>query len=175
MMQQIWNRFRLFFAHGVGTLIGADKIQARVLDGETLANVKRVEMYGYSYLPHGGCQAYMFFPSGDRSYGVALVLGDKQYQLELRHGEVALHDDLGQKVHLTRDGIVIEGGGLPMTLRDTPLIRCETERLECTGDILDNCDSGGRSMASMRNVYDEHTHPENDGGGPTDEPIERMG
>lgn len=174
MMQQMWNRFRLFFGHGVGTLVGADKIQAKVLDGETLGNVKRVEPYGYSYLPHPGCEAYIFFPSGDRSYGVALVLGDKKYQLELRHGEAALHDDLGQKVHLTRDGIVIEGGGLPMTLRDTPLILCDTERFACTGDIIDRCNTGGRSMLSMRQVYDSHTHHENDAHGETGKPTQGM-
>lgn len=175
MMQQMWNRFRLFFAHGVGTLIGADYVQVKVLDGETLGKVKRVEPYGFSYRPKSGCQAYMFFPAGDRSYGVALVLGDKQYQVDLKPGEVALHDDQGQMVHLTRDGIVVKGAGLPVTITDTPLVRMETERLEVTGDILDNCDTGGRSMQSMREVYDIHTHPENDGGGPTDEPVERMG
>lgn len=174
MMQQMWNRFRLMFAHGVGTLVGGDKVQVKVLDGETLANVKRVEPYGLSYRPHGGCQAYMFFPSGDRSYGVALVLGDKQYQVELRAGEVALHDDLGQKVHLTREGIVIEGAGRPITLRDTPLIRCETDRFEVTGDIIDKCDDGGRSMMSMRQVYDAHTHHENDAAGETNQPTQGM-
>lgn len=32
---------------------------------------------------------------------------DRRYRLEIKEGEVALYDDLGQKVHLTREGIVV--------------------------------------------------------------------
>lgn len=108
MIGQIWTRLQLLFAQGVGTLIGADKVQVRVLSDEPLNNINRVEPYGYSYRPKPGCQTYLLFPSGDRSYGVAIVIGDKQYQLDLKEGEVALHDDQGQKVHLERDGILVE-------------------------------------------------------------------
>ncbi len=107
MITQVWNRLQLLFAQGVGTLIGADKVQVRVLDGETLNNINRVEPYGFSYRPKPGCQSYLLFPAGDRSYGVAIVIGDRRYQLDLQEGEAALHDDQGQRVHLTRDGIVI--------------------------------------------------------------------
>lgn len=107
MIRQVWNRLQLMFAQGVCNLIGADKVQVRVLDGETLDNIDRAEPYGFSYRPKAGSRAYLFFPSGDRSYGVALVIGDKRYQMDLREGEVALHDDLGQRVHLRRDGIAV--------------------------------------------------------------------
>ncbi|MES2181584.1 MAG: phage baseplate assembly protein [Pseudomonadota bacterium] len=108
MIQQIWHRLQLLFAQGRGVRISHDKIQVYIMDGETPPNVDRVEMYGYSYRPHPGCQAYVVFPSGDRSRGFALIVGDKQYNLLLAEGEVALHDDLGQKVHLKRTGIVVE-------------------------------------------------------------------
>ena len=107
MMRQVWNRLQLIFAQGVVTLIGADKVQVKVLDGETLDNIDRVEPYGISYRPKKGSRAYLFFPAGDRSYGVALVIGDKRYQIDLQEGEVALHDDMGQRVHLTRSGITV--------------------------------------------------------------------
>lgn len=107
MIGQIWTRLQLLFAQGVGLLIGADKVQVRVLDGEFLNNINRVEPYGTSYHPKPGCQTYLLFPAGDRSYGVAIVIGDKRYQLDLEEGEVALHDDQGQKVHLQRDGVLV--------------------------------------------------------------------
>ncbi|WAR43594.1 phage baseplate assembly protein domain-containing protein [Methylomonas rapida] len=119
-MQQIWNRLQLLFAHGVATLIGQEKLQARILDGEVLNNLARVEPYGFSYRPKPGAQAYLLFPSGDRSYGVAIVIGDKRYQLELVEGEVALHDDIGHVVKLGRNGIAIDGGGHDVTIANAP-------------------------------------------------------
>lgn len=126
MMGQIWSRLQLMFAHGVGTLIGVDKVQVKVLDGETLNNINRVEPYGFSYRPKPGCQTYLMFPAGDRSYGVALVIGDKRYQVELVEGEVALHDDEGNWVHIKRGGI-IEAKAATKVIASTPLF-------ETTGD-----------------------------------------
>jgi phage gp45-like len=171
---QIWNRLQLLFAHGVGLRIGADKVQARVLSEEPLSNLNRIEPYGFSYRPKPGCQTYLLFPSGDRSYGVAIVIGDKRYQADLVEGEVALHDDQGQKVHLTRDGIVIDGAGKPVTYINTPKVRMETQLLEVTGEVKDRCDSSGRTMSGMRALHDSHTHHENDAHGETNTPTQKM-
>lgn len=122
-MRQIWNRLQLLFAHGVTTLVGAESLQAKVLEGEVLGNLARIEPYGFSYRPKPGSQAYLLFPSGDRSYGVAIVVGDKRYQLELAEGEVAIHDDeLHHSITLSRDGIVIEGGGHDITIQNAPTV-----------------------------------------------------
>lgn len=174
MMGQVWNRLQLLFAHGVGLLIGDEYIQARLLDGEILRKIFRAEPYGLSYRPKPGCQPYMLFPAGDRSYGVAIVIGDKRYQVDLTGGEVALHDDQGQKVHLTRTGIVIDGAGLPIKIHNTPDVYFDTPSLRCSGEIMDRCDADGRTMDAMRSVYDVHTHHENDGGGETNAPTQRM-
>lgn len=108
MINQMWNRLQLAIAQGAGVLIGTHKIQVKVLDNEVLDNVDRVQPYGFSYKPKAGCQAYLVFPSGDRTHGFCLVQGDRRYTLELLDGEVALHDDQGQKVHIMRDKILIE-------------------------------------------------------------------
>jgi phage gp45-like len=45
------------------------------------------------------------------SHPIVLVVGDRRYRLKnLQDGEVAIYDDLGQKVHLTRDGIRVDAG-----------------------------------------------------------------
>lgn len=187
MMAQVWARLQLLFAHGRGLLIGADKVQARVLDDETLDNIARVEPYGFSYRPHPGCETYLLFPAGDRSYGVAIIIGDKRYQMDLAAGEVAIHDDLGNHVHLKRGG-VIEVKASAKVLADTPLV-------EATGDVLIHGNltvqgmttsvggyyglNGGAAMmyggarvtgvfeVNGKNVSDSHTHTSTAAGTPT--------
>ena len=140
MMGQVWARLQLLFAQGVGTLIGADKVQVVVLDGETLNNIARVEPYGYSYRPKPGCQNYLLFPSGDRSYGVAIVIGDKRYQMDLVEGEVAIHDDEENWVHIKRGG-VIEAKAATKVIADTPLFETTQDakiggKLIVTGGLI---------------------------------------
>jgi phage gp45-like len=174
MSNPVWNRLQLLFAHGVGLLLGHERVQARVLDEEVLPNLDRVEPYGFSYRPKPGCQTYLLFPSGDRSYGVAFLIGDKKYNMQLQEGEVALHDDEGNHVHLRRGGNIEVNAASTVTLRAGKFVRIEAPRLEVTGDILDQCGGAGRTMADMRAIYDSHTHPENDAGGPTSAPNQQM-
>ena len=142
-MQQIWARLQLLFAHGVATLIGPDRVQAKVLDGEVLDNLARVEPYGFSYRPQPGAQVYLAFPGGDRSYGVALVVGDKRYQLQLQAGEVALHDDIGHIIKLGRNGIAIDGGGHNLTINNAPQVVVSGGDVIADGISLKNHRHGG--------------------------------
>jgi len=49
------------------------------------------------------------------------VVSDRRYRLTgLAEGEVALYDDLGHKVHLAREGIVIDGGGHNVSVINAP-------------------------------------------------------
>lgn len=176
-MSQAWDRFKLAIAQGVGRLIGDKKLQAEFMDGEPLDNVFRIEPYGLSYRPKAGCQVYALFPNGDRTNGLALVIGDKRYQMTLAEGEVGLHDDLGNWVHIKRGG-VIEVKASSKVIADTPLV-------ETTGDLHVNgkitSDNGyygaGGGAAQMqggaqvtgvftvngKNVSDSHTHGETGG------------
>lgn len=174
MNGQIYRRLQLMVAQGEVAMVGQDKLQAKVLDDDVPPNIKRVEPYGFSHRPHAGSQAYLVFPNGDRSLGIALIVGDRQYNLELEGGEVALHDDLGQKVHLTRKGIVVDGAGLPITLTNAPEVVADVPVLRCTGDIIDNAGNGGVSMAEMRAAHNDHRHLENGQGNTTDTPDKAM-
>lgn len=135
MIAQIWRRLQLAFAVGKGVVIGKDKIQVTILDGETLNNIDRVELYGFSYRPKPGCRPYMSFPAGDRSHGFALIIGDKRYQMDLQEGEVALHDDEeGSHVLLKRGGI-IEAKARTKVIADTPLFET-TQDAKIGGNLL---------------------------------------
>lgn len=179
MLAPLSRRLRLMVGRAVVTAIAdAGKVQSaqvKLLDGEVRDGVEILQQYGFTSIPHGKMEGVYFSVGGDRDHGVLICVADRQFRLKgIAPGEAALYDDLDQKVHLTRDGIVIDGGTLPVTIRNTPKVRFETPRLECTGEIVDRCDGDGLSMAEMRDIYDEHTHHENDAHGETNHPSQQM-
>jgi phage gp45-like len=141
----------------------------------TKENVEHLEPYGFTSAAQDGAEAVMLFPGGDRSHGVAVVVADRRYRLKgLVRGEVAIYDDQGQSVTLTRAGIVVNGGGKPIIFTNAPKARFEMD-IEATGEIKDLCDGAGKTMSAMRTTYNGHTHKENgDGGGTTDPPNQPM-
>jgi phage baseplate assembly protein V len=181
MADPIWNRLQLLFAKGVAALVGNEKVQARVLSDETLANIERVEPYGFSYRPKPGAQTWLLFPAGDRSYGVAIVIGDKRYNMTLQEGEVALHDDEGNYVHIKRDG-VIEVKAAEKVIADTPLFET-TQDAKIGGNLVvvgqtisaagyygegggvakmqGGLNVTGEFRVNEKNVSDTHTHTSN--------------
>jgi phage gp45-like len=137
VINQVWRRFQLLFAQGVGVMTSHRKVQVTILDSDDdiPPNIDRVEPYGFSYRPpRKGFQAYMAFPAGDRSYGMALIIGDRRYQMELAEGEVALHDDEGNYVHLQRGG-TIKVKASTKVLADTPLFET-THDCKIGGNLL---------------------------------------
>ncbi len=99
-----------------GTVAAADgdkpmrEVQVRLLADEIRDDVEHVEPYGFTSEPlkDGLPEAFALFFDGDRSHGIVFCVADRRYRLKsLQAGEVAIYDDLGQKVHLTRTGIEI--------------------------------------------------------------------
>ncbi|WP_226571240.1 phage baseplate assembly protein V [Mangrovibacter yixingensis] len=150
-------------------------LQISMPGGEGKSDIEHLEPYGFTSAPKAGAEAVAAYFDGDRSHGVVLVASDRRYRIKgLAAGEVAIYDDIGQSVTLSRSGIVINGAGNPVTVTNAPKARFEMD-IEATGNITDRCDSTGKTMAAMRRVFDSHTHDENgDGGGTTDEPNQKM-
>lgn len=112
-MAPVVRRIGNMLARGVVTMADSARkmqsLQVRLLAGESKSNIEHFEPYGLTCSPQGGAEALAMFFDGDRSHGVVICVADRRYRLTgLKTGEVALHDDQGQKVHLTRDGIVIQ-------------------------------------------------------------------
>lgn len=83
-------------------------LQLGLLAGERKDGVEHFEPYGFTSCPLPGAEHVTVFMDGDRSHGITIVVADRRYRLiGLQPGEAALHDDQGQKVHLTRNGIEI--------------------------------------------------------------------
>jgi len=139
-------------------------LQIRLGPDELRDNTPRLAEFGFTSMPLPGADALVVFTGGDRSKGTVIATGDQRFRMRnLKPGEVAVHDSRGQSIYLTADGIVIDGGGLPLKVTNTGGVRIE-DGLTVTGDITDHCDGTGRSMASMRGVYNGHTHPDPQGG-----------
>ena len=83
-------------------------VQVRLLADEVRDDLEHVEPYGFTSEPHPEAEAFVLFFDGDRSHGIVFTIADRRYRLKpLKTGEVAIFDDLGQKVHLTREGLEV--------------------------------------------------------------------
>jgi len=143
-------------------------VDVELLAGQKKAGIEHLEPYGFTSRAKYGAEAIILFPDGDRSHAVAITVADRRYRMKgLKTGEVAIYDDLGQSVTLTRTGIVVDGGGKIITFKNAPKARFEMP-IESTGQIQDLCDSSGQTMAAMRIAYNGHRHHEN--GNITDTP-----
>ncbi len=155
-------------------------MQLLLLDGEPADDVERIQEYGFTSVPKAGAEVACVFVGGNRDHGLVIAVDDRRYRLVgLEGGEVAIFDDQGQKVHLTRSGIVIDGGGLPIKITNTPEVDVDSPLLKTTGDVQvggtihavgaissdsDISDHGNKSMAAMRGVYNGHDHSNPEGG-----------
>ncbi|MDF7777837.1 phage baseplate assembly protein V [Sphingomonas sp. AOB5] len=84
------------------------ELQVQLLADEVLERVERFQDYGITSVPRRGAEGVVLGVGGLRSHAIAICVGDRRYRLTgLQEGEVALHDDQGQKVLIGREGIVI--------------------------------------------------------------------
>ena len=169
-IQPLKRRVLLMVARGVLDLLdeqnGKLLAQVKLLDQQVRARLEVLQHYGFASRPLAGAELAVMFVGGNRHHGLVIASDDKRYRLRgMAGGEVALYTDEGDVVHLKR------GGEIHIEARTR--VRIDSPRLECTGEIIDRIDSGGRSMSAMRAVYNGHTHP-GDSGGQTGRPSGAM-
>lgn len=139
--------------------------QLTALDGEVLDGVPVIQEYGFASRPQAGAQGVIACAAGNRRGAIVIATGDRRYRLSLASGEVAIHDDQGQKVHLTRAGIEIESA-LPVTVKGSAITLdgpvTVNGALVATGNLT--AFSGGTPVAmdAIKAAFNAHTHNEND-------------
>jgi phage gp45-like len=147
---------KLFSLFGLGRITGTrdDGVvriaQVRLSELETRDQTAIMQHYGFSSRPHPGADTAHACLGGDRSKMVIIATHDQRYFLPLAEGEVAIHDDLGRSVKLTRTGIVINGGGSAVQLIGD---------LQCTGNVI--AGYGGADQVGLQT----HNHVEHGTGG----------
>lgn len=128
---------------GVITLVkAAGEIQLVQLDGlsgEKLQDAEQFQQYGCTSNPPPGSMAIVLPIGGKTAHGIIIATEHGSYRLKsLAPGEVALYDDQGQKIHITRAGIVVDGGGKPITVQNVSVLDVTT-----TGAV--NVTAGGKA------------------------------
>lgn len=144
------------------------RLQVKSNDLETIDNVPRLAEFGFSSSPPVGSDVTAVFIGGARGNGVVVATGHQASRPRgLLPGESMIYSEDGKSIYLTASGgIVVDAKGQDVTVNNagtatinaSTKIRMVTPRLECTGDIVDHCDTTGRSMAADRIIFDSHDH-----------------
>ena len=179
-------------------------IQVKGLADEVLDKVERLQNYGMTSNPPAGSEAFVAFVGADRSAGVILAIENRTFRIKsLKPGEVCIYTDEGDYIKFLRNRKIDFHSGSTITIEAPNVIEkstthkietssfqlatqsfsvfasgesvIDTENLQVTGDVLDQCNGSGKSMSSMRETYNTHTHKEtNSEGGSTLVPNEAM-
>lgn len=96
----------------VNDLAGLQEIQYTAHVGE-IDSAERLQQYGFTSNPLAGAEGIVIELNADTP--IILVIDDRRYRLKpLAPGEVAMYDDLGQYVKLSRNGIVVESTSIKL-------------------------------------------------------------
>lgn len=131
------GRGRVTYTDDTGSV---QMLQIKLNQDQIRDNTPRLAEFGFTSVPPAGSDVSVVFIAGDRSNGVVVATGHQASRLKnLQVGEVAIYDDQGQSVYLTRAGIVINGAGLPITINGNITLNGS---LTATGDVI----AGGKSL-----------------------------
>lgn len=182
MIERAASRQRPAFRARLGLLKTATRVQLANIDGlsgETQPDIEVMQHFGFTSTPPDGTQAIVLPLGGRTSASVIIATEHSSHRLKLdNRGEAAIYTDDGTLIHLKR------GGQVHIKAATRVLIECPlTETtgdlqvggdINAVGNITDLINGAGASMASSREVFNGHTHPENGAGGPTDQPNQQM-
>lgn len=179
VLSPLVRRIRLALGRGIVRLVsdggGIQTLQLSLMANETRSKVERFQEYGFTSVPLAGAEAAVIFMGGNRDHGIVVAVDDRRYRLKgLENGEVAIYTDEEDSIILKR-GNKIEVNTKEFIVNAETNATFNTPLLRATGDIIDNYETNGDNLQEMRETYNIHTHPENDSGGPTDDPIQKMG
>jgi len=172
LLEKTYRRIQMLFGRGRVTRVDdsgpVQKMQLKMSDIETPDNRLRLAEFGFTSNPPAGSDAAVLHVAGDRGSGVVIATNHQPSRpTGLQPGESMLYSQDGKYVYLTASGgISVFANGQSVNVTDATTVtinasnkvRMVTPRLECTGDIVDNCDTTGRSMAADRQIYDGHEH-----------------
>lgn len=181
LIDPLARRVMLMFARSIVNTIndnpsnGLQLMQVSILENETRESLERFQNFGFSSNPMPGAEAAVAFVGGNRDHGIIVAVDDRRYRPKgLQPGEAIVYTHDGTKIHLKQNGIiqinaddrvVIETDGGYVDILGDLIVHGD---IDATGDIKDKTSGDGRTMASMRTIYNAHTHVET--GGTTNAP-----
>lgn len=109
-LRDIGNRVMMLFGRGVVRAVSDNgprqQVQIELLKGELRDDLEHMQEYGFTSHALGGDAAVAFL-GGNREQGIVLVVDDRRYRIALNPGEVAVYDDLGNRIELLREMVKV--------------------------------------------------------------------
>lgn len=160
------NRVLMMIARGVLRGVNDDGkrqlLQVELLQGELRDGVERMQNYGFNSHPTGGDVAALSV-AGNREQIIVLAVDDRRYHLVLQPGEVAMFDDLGNKVELLRDMVKITAVQHCEVEAPTTLLKSAVT-IDGSLTVNGNVATTGTITNNGKNIGSTHTHPGDSGG-----------
>lgn len=158
MSQRVMMMFSRGVLRGVNDSNGRQQVQVELLKDELRDGVEHMQNYGFTSHPTGGDVAFASV-GGNREQGIVLVVDDRRYRVTLQPGEVAIYDDLGNRVELLRDMIKI-------TAITKVLIQAPNIQIVGNLNVQGNITSTGTIINNGKHVDSTHTHTSGGAGVP---------
>lgn len=159
-LREIGSRVMMMVSRGVLRAVndsgGRQQLQVELLKDELRDGVERMQSYGMTSHPLGGDVVAVFL-NGNREKGIVLAVDDRRYRLSLQPGEVALYDDLGNRVELLRDMLKITAVQHLEAVAPTVKLIGDVDivgKLTVTGDVA----TTGALRNNEKLVGSTHTH-----------------
>ena len=119
-LKQLSARIAMVLVRGTLKLVDDSQklqvLQVGLFGQETRGNLERFQEYGFSSHAKPGAEILAASLGGNRDHTVIISVDDRRFRLKsMAEGEVALYDDLGQFIHLKRNGVEIQGINLTFT------------------------------------------------------------
>lgn len=162
MLRPIRQRLAMMAARAVVRLVDDSQprqlLQIEVLKGELRNHVERMQNYGFKSFPLDGSDTVVLSVGGQREQCIALIVDDRRYKINLVKGEVAMHTDEGDYIHLKRERNIEISAGTKLTII-SPMVEMSQD-LHVLGSITcdNNVSDANGSMQEMRDDYNGHGH-----------------
>lgn len=146
---------------------GIQRLQVSLNPGEVRDGTPNVQHYGFTSSPPPGTDVLAAFVDGDRSNGAVIGTNNRRFRKKgLAAGDSAMYDAAGKFVHLSAAGLVINAQGQPVVIQNASSVTItaateiilDTPVLKVTGDVIDRYQDQVNNMASMRQIFNAHTH-----------------
>lgn len=172
-------------------------LQLSVLKDEILANVERIQEFGFSSNPLPGAQAVLLCVGGHRGHPIVIATDDKRYRKNtLAGGETSIYNSAGDYIWIKADGtieikastrvtitspevhmtgnLIVDGTSTLTGLVTAPAGVRAVGGLSSSGaPVATQITDGAGDLGEMRTIYNSHHHPQS-GGGTTNVPNEPM-
>jgi phage gp45-like len=120
----------------------ADRVTDRVM---------RLTEFGFSSAPPIGAEVMVIRRGADRAQPMVIATSHRPSRRKnLQPGEVIIYNADGSYVWIKNSGIVIDGGGQPITVQNGDL--------HVVGDVVSRSSGTPVSLNGLRDAYDLHKH-----------------